>query len=399
MAANPTTIYPLVPNPIPVAGSLPPQLPTLTFSEFVSNLIAAWAANTGATPNLSSGDPLLAIFQAWSGQAVFLENVAAQLAALTRAQTSTGANLDTWMAQFNFSRVPATYAQGSVTLSVNSAHSTDTPISLGTLVQNTAGTIQYQLIADNTQAAYSSGTQNYILPAGQLSITATAQSLQAGSAYNVQANQLTQFTNSVAGIDNVTNPQPILNGTNAQSDPAFRQAFVMYLLGLREATLPAIESAITEVQSNIQYVIVENETIAGQTQYGYFYVTIWPYSNTLQAEVYNAIAAAAALGVQFNVYGASVEYVSVTVTIEVASGNTPATVQAAVQTALSDYLANLQLGETLYWSYLYDVIYGVAGVLNAYDLLVNGATSDIVPGPTLIVQPQSVIVSVNYGTT
>lgn len=398
MAANPATLYPLIPNPNPAAGSLPPQLPTWDFNELVSNMVAAWAANAGVTPQLNQGDPLLAIFQSFATQIVFLENMATQLAALTRAQTSTGANLDTWMGQFSFTRLPAVSATGEVVLSVNSAHSQPTSVPLSTIVQISGGAIQYQLVADNTQPDYASGTQTYVLPAGQLSMTATVQALVPGAAYNVQANQLTQFLSSVPGIDNVTNPNPILNGVNAETDSAFRARFVLYLLGLREATLPAIESAIEGVQSGIEYVIVPNQTINGLTQYGYFYVTIWPYTDALQSEVYDAIAAAAALGVQFNVYSATELTVSVTVSIEVETNYVPATVQAAVQGALTTYITGLTLGETLYWSYLYDIIYGISGVLNTFDLLVNGGTSDIIPGPTHIVQPQSVVVNVVSGT-
>ncbi|MCE5387795.1 MAG: baseplate J/gp47 family protein [Acidithiobacillus sp.] len=373
-------------------------MPTLSFSEFVSNLIALWAANTGTQPQLDPGDPLLAIFQSFSSQAVFLENIAVQLAALTRAQTSTGANLDTWMAQFNFTRLPAVAATGPVVLSVNSPHASDVNIPLTTIIQTVGGAIQYQLVADNTQPAYVSGTQTYVLPAGATSITATAQATVAGSAYNVQANQLIQFAVQPPGIDNVTNPNAILNGVNAETDNAFRARFILYLQGLRQATLPAVEAAVESVQSDLQYVIVPNQQLNGQTQYGYFYVTIWPYTSELQAAVYAAVSQVIALGVQFNVYSSEEITVNISVTIETAAGYTPSVVASAVQTALEDYVAGLQLGETLYWSYLYDVIYGVPGVLNALNLLLNGGTSDVVATAQQIIQPDVITVNTSLST-
>ena len=398
MATNPSTLIPLQVNPNPTAGQLPPQVPTLSYSEFVSNLIALWAANTGAQPQLDPGDPLLAIFQSFSSQAVFLENIAVQLAALTRAQTSTGGNLDTWMAQFNFTRLPAVSATGPVVLSVNSPHASDTPVSLNTIIQTVGGAIQYQLVADNTQSAYVSGTQTYVLPSGATSITATAQATVAGSAYNLQANQLVQFAVQPPGIDNVTNPNAILNGVNAETDSAFRARFILYLQGLRQATLPAVEAAVESVQSDLQYVIVPNQQLNGQTQYGYFYVTIWPYTSALQAAVYAAVSQVIALGIQFNVYSSEEITVNISVTIETAAGYTPSVVASAVQTALEDYVTGLQLGETLYWSYLYDVIYGVPGVLNALNLLLNGGTGDVVATAQQIIQPDVITVNTSLST-
>lgn len=387
-------IIPLQINPNPPAGALPPQIPTLSFSEFVSNLVALWAANTGADPSLSAGDPLLAIFQSMSSQFIFLESVATQLAALTRAQTSTGANLDTWMAQFSFTRLPAVAPVGSITLTALSAHSTNTTVPLTTIVQTAGGSIQYQLVADTTQAAYSSALNAYVLPAGQTSITATAQSIQPGTAYNVQANQLTQFAASVPGIDLVTNPDPILNGVNAESDSAFRARFVLYFESLREATIPAVEAAIESVQAGIQYVVVPNEQLDGTPQYGYFYATIWPYTDALQASVYTAVAAVVALGIQFNIYSATEVQVSVTVNITVAAGYVVADVQTAVQNAVLDFIGSLELGQNLYWSQLYAVVYAVAGVQDASALLIDGSNADIIATPQHIIQPSTVTVTV-----
>jgi len=398
MATNPNTLIPLQFNANPPAGSLPPQIPTLSYADLLSNLIAVWAANTGAQPQLNSGDPLLAIFQAFATEGVFLENMATQLAALTRAQTSQGANLDTWMAQFQFTRLPAEPATGSVLLSANSAHNTPVNIPLGTVIQTAGGSIQYQLIADTTQSAYDATTQMYVLPSGTTSITATAQALVAGTSYDVQANQLVQFATPVSGIDNVTNPAAIVNGVNAESDTAFRARFLLYLLGLREAVLPAVESAIEASYTGIQYVIVNNQDTNGNPVYGYFYVTIWPYTSEIQALVYNAIAQTAALGIQFNVYSATEVTVTVSVNIEVVPGQDSATVQSAVQGAIESYISGLTLGENLYWSYLYDVIYSVSGVLNALNLQVNGGTADVVATPFHIIQPSTITVNIVSGT-
>src|SRR5690348_5770676 len=90
-------------------------LPTKTFTQFVQDQGASWAASTGQTPVFTSGDVLLALFQAFGLNADYLQALIVQVNNITRAQTSSGADLDSWMNQFNFPRLPATFADGQVT--------------------------------------------------------------------------------------------------------------------------------------------------------------------------------------------------------------------------------------------------------------------------------------------
>jgi len=374
------------------------SIPQKTYAEFMSDMENVWAMYSQNPGALQSGDPALAIFQAFGSQLTFIESLAAWIAAYARASTSSGAALDSWMAQFSFTRDPATLATSdTVTLSRSTPATQNYQIPLGAIFQ-TPNNIQFQTVADSTQASYQSGGY-YQLNTGQTSITVTVAALVAGTGGNIAANTLTQFITQVTGVSQVTNPFAITSGLAAESDSAYRSRFLLYLEGLRQATLPAVESATESVRAGIQYVIVPNQQFNGTPQYGYFYAVIWPYTNALQAAVYLAIAQTAALGIQFNVYSATSITATVTVTIEVDTVNyVSATVQSAVQSALSTYLTGLVLGETLYWSYLYDVIYSVPGVLNALNLLVNGGTADMVAGPQHIIQPLSVTVSVSSST-
>ncbi len=302
------------------SGTLPPTLPSLSYAELLSNLIQQWAAQTKVSPSLASGDPLLAEFQSIASQGVFIENVLALLSSLTRAQTSTGANLDTWMAQFGFPRLPATYANGPVTLSVLSAHNTDILIPLTTIEQTVGGAIQYQLIADTEQAAYVSGSQNYLLPAGETSISATAQALSPGSLYNVQANQLTQFLSPPPGIDQVTNPGPILNGEDAESDSSYLARFAAYIQSLSKATGPAITSAIDNLQQGITFKLYPNTNNAGQYQQGMFTVVVANSTSALITNISTMLESVAGLTIQYNVLPANVVSGSVSVSIAPTAG-------------------------------------------------------------------------------
>ena len=363
-----------------------PVLSTLNYNQVLSNLIGAWAAESGAVPQLLPGDPLLALFQAVSSQIVFLESVAQYVANLTRAQTSTGTDLDSWMAQFDFTRLPAVYAVGPVTLGVNSVHNTSTNVSLNTVVQTVGGAIQYQLIADTTQAAYDPTSQSYVLPANTSSITATAQALAAGSSSNVQAGQLTQFSSPPAGIDTVTNGLAIQNGLDAESDSAFLARFVVYIQNLSKATLGAVEEAITSVQADLNYVVLDNTNAANQFQPGMFTVVIDDGSgnppSTLINAVANAVAAVRGLSILSSVIGPQLVSGTVSLAVRLASGYTLAMVTASVQDAVATFSTTLTIGGAAYIDAIMDAAKSVTGVLSvAPTMLIDGVNSDLLVTP------------------
>lgn len=363
-----------------------PVLSTLNYNQVLSNLIGAWAAESGAVPQLLPGDPLLALFQAVSSQIVFLESVAQYVANLTRAQTSTGTDLDSWMAQFDFTRLPAVYAVGAVTLGVNSVHNTSTNVSLNTVVQTVGGAIQYQLIADTTQAAYDPTSQSYVLPANTSSITATAQALAAGSSSNVQAGQLTQFSSPPAGIDTVTNGLAIQNGLDAESDSAFLARFVVYIQNLSKATLGAVEEAITSVQADLDYVVLDNTNAANQFQPGMFTVVIDDGSgnppSTLINAVANAVTAVRGLSILSSVIGPQLVSGTVSLAVRLASGYTLAMVTAPVQDAVATFSTTLTIGGAAYIDAIMDAAKSVTGVLSvAPTMLIDGVNSDLLVTP------------------
>ena len=382
--------------------SLPPILPNKTFQQFISDMVASWAANTGVAPNLASGDPLLAFFQACSAQAVFLESVILSLINLTRAQTSTGADLDTWMAQFSFTRLPAVSAEGPVTLSALSAHSTATPAPAGSIIQTPGGAIQYQLVADTTQAAWSVSANAYVLPPNTLSMTATAQALVAGAGSNVQAGLLTSFASPISGIDTVTNPGAILDGINAEPDAAFQARFILYLDSLSKATSAAILEAIDSVQAGLDVVLLDNQNAAGAFTPGMFTVVIdngtgSPPSSLLNA-VSVAVGAVAGFTIQYNVIGPVLTSVTVALNIEVDSGFIPASVENAVAAAVAAAVNGLSIGAGLYLSGIVNAATAVAGV-NSVELnsvLVNGAATDLLATETAVIR--TTVAQVTVGT-
>ncbi|WP_198039364.1 baseplate J/gp47 family protein [Paraburkholderia sp. SOS3] len=114
-----------------------------------------------------------------------------------------------------------------------------------------------------------------------------------------------------------------------------------------------MESAIDGLEQGIQYEIVENEAIDGTPFYGYFYVVISPFTDTLQEAVYSAIDAIRGLSIRFDVFAASDLTANVTATVTAAPGYTLPDVEAAVKNAIESFIASIPLGGSLLWTQLF----------------------------------------------
>ncbi|MFM0155699.1 baseplate J/gp47 family protein [Paraburkholderia sediminicola] len=249
----------------------------------------------------------------------------------------------------------------------------------GALVQTADGTQPFQVIPDPTQTYFNVAANAYIIPAGVMSGQATVQAVNAGTQGNVAAGSITTISTAIVGVDTVTNSTAYADGANQETDVQVMARFQLYIQSLRAAIKSAVESAIAGLEQNIQYEIVENQTLGGATQNGFFYVIISPYTTQLHDLVYAAIDAIRGLSITFAVYAASQLTANVTVTITAATGYTLAAVEAAVQTAIQNFIATIPLGGTLSWSQLYAVVWGVPGVaLPVTGLMLNGGTSDLV---------------------
>jgi uncharacterized phage protein gp47/JayE len=363
-----------------MADSTSPVITPTSFQDLVQQAVDQWAAGVGVNPTLTPGDPLLAILQAAAAQAVYLQGLCNLLANFGRAQTAVGSQLDTWMAQFGFTRLPASAATGAVTLSTASVLPNNVIIPVGTIIQTSGGAVQYQLIADTNQTAYNASLNAYIILAGATSIMATAQCTTPGSAGNVAAGQLNQITSSVPGLSTVTNAATIGNGFDAESDTAFYNRWLQYLSSLSKATLAAIEAAIESVQTGLDFQVLDNTNNTGAMQYGFFTVVVddgnLPPSSPLLAAITTAVDAVRAFTVQFVAMAPTIETVTIVLAIHPAAG-APGNIQTLVQTAIVNYVNSLPIGTSLTTSGLTNAALGVTGVVSVQSgITINGVNAD-----------------------
>lgn len=355
-------------------------LNTQDFTTLVSNMVTSVQGFATQALNLTVGSVLRAILEAVAGIQLWLEGLILQVQSMTRAATSTGSDLDSWVNDFGVTRLPAVAATGEVVFSRYTA-TAQAVVPIGATVQNSSGTVVYTVIVDTTNANYSATLGGYVAASGTSSISVTVQCNTSGTVGNAQIGAITVITTPIVGFDTVNNTVAFTTGENAETDAALRVRFVAYIDSLYKATKTAVVAAIEGVQTGLQYVLVENTAYSGSTKLGYFYVVIndgsgSPPSSLLTA-VYNAINAVRGLTIQFNVFAPVVVDVTVSMVITVQSGYTLATVEAAVASALQSYINGLTIGQSLYYTQLYAVAYGVTGVLEATGLTINGGTSDI----------------------
>jgi uncharacterized phage protein gp47/JayE len=368
------------------------NLNTQSFSSIVSNFATAVQGAAAALVDFTVGSILLAIGEAIGGVCLWIQGLILQLLATTRLSTSMGTDVDTFVADFGLTREAAVAAIGQVTFSRFTPTNSAT-IQLGEIVQTADGTQSFAVVADPTQAYWNAAANAYVIPATIASGLVTVEAQNAGAQGNVNAGTISVLGTAIAGIDYVSNANAFTSGVNAETDAALKARFALYIQGLREGTKSAVAAAIAGLQQGIQYTLTENQTLAGATQLGFFYVVISPFTTQLQAAVYAAIDAIRPLSVTFAVYAASNLTANVTATVTVQSGYTHAAVAAAVQSAIEAFIATIEIGQTLYWSQLYAVAYGVAGVQEATALQINGATSDLVATSQQAIVAGTVVIS------
>jgi phage-related protein len=120
------------------------NLNTQSFGAIVSNFATAVQGSASTLIDFSVGSILLAIGEAMGGVALWLQGLILQVAALTRAATSSGTDLDSWLAQFGFAREAAVAAITQETFSrytpTNSAL-----IPVGANVTSSDGTVTFRV--------------------------------------------------------------------------------------------------------------------------------------------------------------------------------------------------------------------------------------------------------------
>jgi uncharacterized phage protein gp47/JayE len=351
------------------------------FETLVRNQVLAIQGKSTSLVDLTVGSVLRAVVEAYSAIAIWLQAMILQIIAITRASTSSGSDLDTWMADFGVTRSPATISSGMVTFS-RFTYSAQAIVPVGSIVQSSDGSQQYKVIADSTIPSFNLQLGGYVIPSGTPSLDVPVQSIGYGVAANASTGGINTLGQAIPGVDSVANALDFTNARDAESDYDFRKRFVAYVLSISKATKSAVLYASTSIKQGVTCKVIENENFDGSTNIGFFYVVVddgtgSPSSDFLSF-VYQSIDEVRPLSIRFAVFPPEIHLVNISMAISTADGYVHQDIASQVSDAISNYINTLGLGNALPYTKLAQIAYGVSdGVTNVTSIVINGGNSDI----------------------
>ncbi len=367
------------------------------FTTLVRDQVSAIQGRAAGLVDFTIGSLLRAIAESNASVLQWLQQLIVTLLITIRASTSSGPDLDSWMADFGFSRLSANFATGSVTFSRFTA-TTAALIPIGALVGSTDGSQQFSVTIDTTNPTYNATLGGYLVPAGTASVTVPVVASTAGAAGNALVGTVTVIVGSISGIDTVTNAAVFANGVDAEQDPAFRARFILWVQSLSKGTKAAIGYALASMQQGVTYTLTENADYSGNLLYGYFYAVVDDGSGAPSSQFLvsagAAIEAARPFTSRYGVFAPSLVTANVGLVITTDPSVTHSVVVALVVSALQVYIASLKLGQILPYTQIAAIVYAVSpAITNVSAVLLNGSTADVAATPKQVIRPGTISVA------
>jgi phage-related baseplate assembly protein len=372
------------------------MLPVLTFSGLISQMAAGLQGASAQLIDLTVGSVLRAILESCASVVLWLQWLILQVLSTTRAATSVGAALDSWMADFSFYRLPGAAASGVVTFARYTT-GMQTVIPVGSVVLTSDGTQSFAVTADATNPAWN-GTNGYLLAAALASVTVPVQCTTVGPAGNVQAGTIGLLASPIVGVDTVTNATALAGGLGAESDAAFRARFQLYINSLSLATATAILNAVQAVQLGLRTAIIENVDGNLDPRPGSFLVVVdngtGSPGTALLSAAQGAVDAVRPVGSIFAVQGPAITNVTVTVILETANAITHAAVAASAQQNVVAWIQGIGIAGTLAVSKIEAICHATdPSVISVTSTLINGTAQDVTAPMNGVILAASVTVS------
>lgn len=372
-------------------------LETKDFDTLVQDQATAMQGAVAGNLDLTIGSILRALVESNAAVALWLEGLIIRVLTLTRASTSSGVDLDTWVADFGLTRLQGTPATGTVTFS-RTLTTNEANIPVGTIVSTDDG-IEFEVVA-STLGYFEPVQQIYVLIAGNSSVDVPVQAVVSGTSGNVNAGTVRRMSESVPYVDTVTNNASFTTGTEGESDEALRLRFLDFIASLNRATPKAISFAVETTEIGLTHTIIEKEEANGTPKDGHFVVVVDDGTGSPPTSLLNAVSANVdmyrPISSTYEVIAPVQVGVSISANITVdTTVYTSAETDTAVTNAISAHVAGLGVGESLYLTKLAQVAYDASpAVVNISSILVNSATADIVPAAKEIVRPTAVTITV-----
>ncbi len=372
------------------------QLPLQSFNALIGQMAAGVQEAATQLIDLSIGSVLRALLEASASVALWMQWLILQVLTMTRAATSTGPDLDTWMADFSLTRLPGAASTGTVIFSrYNAGIATTIPV--GAVVQTSDGSESFTVVASPGYPNWN-GSTGYTLAASAASVAAPVQALLVGAAGNIQAGTIAILTTAIPAVDMVSNTQAFAGGGDAETDAALRSRFQLYINSRSLATMGAVLFAIASVPGVVRYKVFENEDAGGNSVPGNFAVTMDDGTGFPSAALLSAVQASVEtvrpIGSIFSVLGPIVINVAISLTLETSNQGTLGAIEAAAQASISGWIAGLPIGGVLAISKIDALAHAVdPSVISVSNVTINGIAADLTAPPTGVLIASSVAVN------
>jgi uncharacterized phage protein gp47/JayE len=373
------------------------QLSLQNFTTLVQNAAASVQASSSQLLDLTVGSALRAVLEANASLGLWMQWLIVQVMQVTRAATSVGTDLDTWLADFGVTRLPAVAATGTVTVGRYTALG-NAVVPFGAVVRTQDGSQSFAVTTDPTVPGYDQALGGYAILAGTNNINVPVVAQTAGQGGNVLAGTITLLVSATPGVDTVVNQAPLTGGIDVEADAAVRTRFQSFLDTRSQATPTAVGYAVQGVQQGLTYLLQENINTDGAVQLGNFLVTVDDGSGNPSATLISAVNSAVDLvrpiGTTFTVQGPVVTTAAVSMTLGLPTLVDRPSAVAAVTAAVTTYINALAVGAPLALTRLAQVAYDAwPPVSNVSNLMINGSGADLMVAPNGVVKAGLVLVS------
>ncbi len=371
------------------------------FTQLVEDMSAALQGSATTLIDVSVGSVIRAIFEANASVVLWLQWIILQVLQTTRASTSTGTDLDSWMFDFGLTRLPAAQSTGIVTFSRFAANQ-PAAIPVGSIVKTSDGSLSFLVTQDSTLSIWQPASSGYVIPGGVASADLPVICSVGGAIGNVLTGTINVIAASLPGIDQVNNADPFSNGADAETDSLFRGRFQNYLSSLSRATLGAVQNAISNVRQGLEFSILQNTGSDGNPEVGAFLVIVddgtGHPSADLLSDVASAVDSVRPIGSTFTVIPPQVLIANVSLMAEFISADAVAPGITAIENQIASYLNSLPIGASASITRAAQRAY-MAGseVQNIAGVELNGGSVNLVPPPLTVIKAGQVMVSVNDG--
>ena len=362
-------------------------LPIQTFDNIVDNQAAAMKANSPVILDFENGSVIKALIEANAANSIWLQALATSLQAVTRLSTSSGNDVDTFIADFGFSRQQGTNAFGNITFS-RFTSTVQGVVPVGTIVSDSTNNLTFIVTLNTELGSYDPVLNAYVAPINTATLQVPCVCQTVGLIGNVIIGAIDTINapNTTPGFDSVTNESALTGGTDQWSDTVTKQEFLLYINSLSRATLQAIQFAVSTINIGTEHVarynIVENVNESGSPQLGYFYVVIDNGTgNVCSDDLVDAVSANVelyrGLTIQYNVDKAGFIAITISVSVNLISNPTEsnATITANIKAALTAYSLSIPFNQPFLYNMIGQVVLASdPNILNIPSTLGNNPT-------------------------